>query len=478
VSAAPVAVGIPDFARGPSNTDALFLPSTLTNGSTFNLTYTNPAAIPATGTATITFSTITATLARNIQAALTSGGLAKLVGVNPSAANAPNSVVIVTNEVATGANVLITFQSALATATNHLLNSNTAGVSIALATINVANNVPGNGLPIALSSGLGVTSGSFTLQYNPSLLTISGVVSKVAGASFTLVSNNTITGTAVLSLSSPSSLSSTATAFTMGSLLATVPLSATSTYGVGQLLHFSSEQLNGSAGPIAATNADGVQVAAYFGDVTDTGGPLSLNDSSAVFAAAGAVPNTATQTIPGFGAFPNLDPAIIGDVSLQGSVNSTDAGALLQQVGGSARITIPYAPIGLPVTPLGPLVVDSERWTTDGGNSGSSASAASVAPAAVMKAELAPMPAVPGNSLSSAVVEQVFGNLAQNAYSLSIISNSLPTSNGPQPSINPLGYLASAADLLDAGSPWDEDAAALEVYFAREGAKRKAWPQC
>src|SRR5208282_2095147 len=81
VSAPPVAVGIPDFARGPSNTDAVFLPSTLTNGSTFALSYTNPAANPTTGTATITFSTTAATLQNNIQTALTSGGLATQVGV-------------------------------------------------------------------------------------------------------------------------------------------------------------------------------------------------------------------------------------------------------------------------------------------------------------------------------------------------------------------------------------------------------------
>jgi hypothetical protein len=75
VSAPPVAVGIPDFARGPSNTDALLLPSTLTNGSTFALSYTNPVANPPTGTAIVTFSTTAATLTSNIQAALTSGGL-------------------------------------------------------------------------------------------------------------------------------------------------------------------------------------------------------------------------------------------------------------------------------------------------------------------------------------------------------------------------------------------------------------------
>src|SRR5208337_3402872 len=130
--------------------------------------------------------------------------------------------------------------------------------------------------------------------------------------------------------------------------------SVTASYGVSQLLHFSSEQLNGTAGPIAVANADGVQVTACLGDVTDEGGPLNQNDAMAISAVAQAVPNTRAQTIPGFAAFPNLDPAIIGDVSLQGSVNSTDAGALLQEVGGLARITIPYAPIGLPVTPAGP----------------------------------------------------------------------------------------------------------------------------
>jgi hypothetical protein len=56
-------------------------------------------------------------------------------------------------------------------------------------------------------------------------------------------------------------------------------------------------------------------------------------------------------------------------VSLQGSVTSTDAGAMTQQVGGTARPTIPYAPIGLPVNPVGPdptLSVDGGQWTADG----------------------------------------------------------------------------------------------------------------
>ena len=44
------------------------------------------------------------------------------------------------------------------------------------------NNVVGEGIPVSLSNGDNVTSGTFTLQFNPSLLSISGAVSKIAGA--------------------------------------------------------------------------------------------------------------------------------------------------------------------------------------------------------------------------------------------------------------------------------------------------------
>jgi hypothetical protein len=375
VAAPPVAVGVPDFARGPSNADAIFLPPTLANGSTFALSYTNSAATPTAGTATITFSSNAATLQANIQAALTSGGLAAQVG--SSNGGIANSAVFVTSDNSHGANVVVTFQGALAQATNQVLASNTPGVSIALASINVANNIPGNGIPIALSSGQGVTSGSFTLQYNPTLLNITGAVpgaaiSAISGASFTLVSNTVsgTVGTVVLSFSSPSRISSTTTAITLGSLLGALPISATGSYGVKQLLHFTSEQLNGTSGPIAVTNQDGVQVVANLGDVTDTGGPLGLGDAVAVAAEANMLANATTQSLPGFAAFPDLDPAIIGDVSLQGRVSSADAGALFQLAAGTGRATIPYVPLGLPVTPTGPdptLEVVGGQYSADSG---------------------------------------------------------------------------------------------------------------
>jgi hypothetical protein len=365
IAAPPVAVGIPDFARGPSDTDAISLPA-LGNGATFALSYTNPNVNPATGAATVTFSSSSAVLRNNIQTALNQ--LTQIGTDN----GVPNAVAVVTNDLSGGANVLVTFQNSLATATSQLLTSTKPGVTIGQAYINVANNMPDCSIPVALSNGQGATSGSFTLEYNPALLTISGATTDIAGAIFTVGTtiNSATSATAVLSFSSPTSISATAKPITIGCLLATVPLTATASYGAKQLLHFSSEQLNGAAGPIAITNQDGLQVVAYFGDVTGTGGPFNLSDVTAISAVAAMLPSTTAQTLPGFGSFPNLDPVIIGDVALQnlGFVNSTDASTLNQEL-VLPRTTIPFAPIGLSIAPTGPdptLSVAAGTWAPDG----------------------------------------------------------------------------------------------------------------
>jgi hypothetical protein len=362
VTAPPTAVGIPDFARGPSNTDLLFLPAGIGVGNTFNLIYTNPNTSPSTGTATITFSTIAATLQQSIQNALSSGGLATQIGLNSSNLNNAVPAVLNPNTIATqGANVLITFQNAyFATATNQLLASTTPGVSITLATINAANNIASNGIPVALSNGLNVTSGSFTLQYDPTLLHISGVVSKIPGASFTA----TITelghaGTAILSLSSPTRIGSTSSALTIGSLLATVPFGATATYGATQLLHFTNLQLNGTTGPMAVTNQDAVEVAAFYGDVNDTGLPFASNNAVATIANVAALnPNVLQQTLPGFSQFPNLDPVIIGEVNLSPTITitSSDTNKMNQEL-TAPQPTIPWIPAGLTVSIVSPSSV-------------------------------------------------------------------------------------------------------------------------
>jgi hypothetical protein len=185
------------------------------------------------------------------------------------------------------------------------------------------------------------------------LLNIAGGLSRLPGVTFAVAvdTGNATASTATISFSSPLSISSNAAPLNLGSLLASVPFSATTSYGAKQLLHFSSMQLEGTVGPIAVTNQDGLEVAAYFGDVVDAGGPLNLNDSSTIAIVSSQIPNTVAKTVPGFAAFPLLDPIVIGDVALQnlGFINSTDASVINQEL-VLLKPTIPYAPIGLSLT--------------------------------------------------------------------------------------------------------------------------------
>jgi len=380
VAAPPTAVGIADFARGPSNTDAVFLPTTIGNGNTFNLIYTNPAySGPTTGTATVTFSTIGATLQANIQAALNA-----LPQIGLGAGSVPNAVVVANSPLISNgfANVQVTFQnSGFVTATSQLLSSTSPNpVTFALATINAANNIAGDGIPVALSNPQNVLSGSFTLQYNPALLTITGGTRGAAltasGGTFTVTPtiNNATSATALISFSSPTKISSTTAALTLGSLLATVPFSATASYGAKQLLHFSSEQLNTTASSnIAVTNQDAVEVAAFFGNVSgnDVSFPSS-GDQPLIGAVGNESFNATFDTLPGFSAFPNLDPIIIGGVSQAGQpaiTNSGDAGTLLKEL-TTPQPAIPWLPVGLPMNTMGPdptLSVPTDLVAAPGG---------------------------------------------------------------------------------------------------------------
>jgi len=355
VSAPPVAVGIPDFARSFSNTDLLFLPASIGNGNPFDLSY--PAG-SANDDPSVPFSTTAVTLQGNIQTALNT-----LVGFGGG--GVPNAVAVVQNTaIATqGAFVKVTFQNSLVTATTQLLGSTTAGVTISLANIDVPNNISNNGIPIALSNGQNVNSDTFTLDYNPNLLYINSVVpstaiSNIAGYSFTPTIDNT-SGTVAVSWTTPTKISSTTASLTIARLLATVPPAATSYYGEKQLLHFvtnsqspGSESLGTTGGPIAVTTQDGVEVAAFFGDVNDTGLPFPSNGAvGAISIVAGLVPNVVFQTLPGFATFPNLDPVIIGAVAQTGQAGivPSDATAMNKQL-TSGQPAIPWLPAGLTVT--------------------------------------------------------------------------------------------------------------------------------
>ncbi len=215
-------------------------------------------------------------------------------------------------------------------------------------TVNLPNTAAG--IPINLSNGAGVTSGTFTLQYNSALLSISGATAAVAGATFSLDASST-PGNAVLDFSSPTALG--AGIARLGELTATVPNSAAASYKGKALLHFTAAQLNGGA--IAVTGDDAVEVVAWFGNASGDG-TLSGGDASAIsLVATGVNTNTAVGTLSGFSAFPLADPVILADLNNDGLVDASDVTLLNSLLSGTPRAQIPLVnPNGLTIIATGP----------------------------------------------------------------------------------------------------------------------------
>jgi hypothetical protein len=330
----PVAVGVPYVARGPSLAFAITFPSSFTNSSTFTLTYNGTQA-----TGLITYSTTASTLQANIQNALNS------LPAGPATApqDPPGSVnfaVVVPNNATNGA--IVTYQYDLATSPNPLTGT---GVSVTASNVNLTTNtgngVQTDGIPLNLSNANGATSGSFSLQYNTVLLRIGGfTLNPNLPAGVTSSFSRTVSGslaTVTVSFTSTGSISSTNSPLNLGSLQASVPLSATASYANKELLHFSSEQLNGVSGPIPITNDDAIQVVAYLGDASGNGSYDPLDPA--------LISRVTTALDSGFAAYPMLDPIIIADISVTGSFTGTDASLLNKYLSGSPVSQIPSYPV-------------------------------------------------------------------------------------------------------------------------------------
>ncbi len=220
--------------------------------------------------------------------------------------------------------------------------------------INLPNSAT-TGIPLNLSVGSGVTSGTFTLTYNAALLSISGaaVNTSLPGASLSLDAAST-PGTAILDFTSPTALTASTAPVRLGGLVATVPNSAASLYKSKALLHWSSVTLNGGA--IAAVGDDSVEVVAYFGDASGSAnGSLSGGDASDISAVAtGMSTNSALGTLAGFSAFPLADPVIIADLNNDGLVDASDVTLLNSVLAGTSRPQIPTIPTNVPITAYGP----------------------------------------------------------------------------------------------------------------------------
>ena len=186
-------------------------------------------------------------------------------------------------------------------------------------------NISGSGIPITLLGAANLTNITFTLSYNSALLNISGTVNGPSGT-LQLVSN--AGGVASFSFQSGTPLNGS---ITLGDIIAQVPNSAAASYKSKALLHLGNIIINGNI--MTATDNDGVEAVAYLGDVAGTGSFSPLD--------AALISQVAVNLASGFAAYPQLDPAILGDFTNNGSTNSTDVTLMNRLLAGLATPLIP-----------------------------------------------------------------------------------------------------------------------------------------
>ncbi len=211
-------------------------------------------------------------------------------------------------------------------------------------------NVFASGIPITLFNAAGVTDVTFSLSYNPALLSIGAFGGAGSDAtdqnhsSLKLVANSG--GLATFHYSDPNPISATATSpLVLGDITAVVPSSpgaaALSMYQIKELLQLGNIAINGNANT-GAVSANGVHVDAYFGDVNGDKVIDGLDTLTANMAAQGQA--------AGFSAYAQLDPVIIGDVAGDNSIDAGDVATIDSFVAMLHPLQIPLPPTQLPST--------------------------------------------------------------------------------------------------------------------------------
>jgi hypothetical protein len=204
------------------------------------------------------------------------------------------------------------------------------------------------GIPISLSGAntSGVTSGTFTLTYSSSDLTISGaivdpVLAASYGATLSLDASSTA-GNAIIDFNTTTPLpNASTTPILLGGITATVPITAY--YKAKDLLHFTSVTLKSSSGSVAAIGTDALDLVTLPGNASGSGSITSGDglDISRVVAGADT----------GFAAYQLTDPDIIADLLGDGAVDGPDGAALGRYINGA---TVPQVPVfpGAPANKL------------------------------------------------------------------------------------------------------------------------------
>ncbi len=206
--------------------------------------------------------------------------------------------------------------------------------------VNVPNTA--SGIPVSIANATNVTSATFSVQYNPTLLTIaaSGAVAPSSAAnsaglstvSYTIASvdaNNSIL-TVTISAGSGNGLTAGSTPVALVDIAATVPYTAP--YLSKAELLVSGVSVNSSS----ATGVSGIDEDGYLGDVL---GQKGLNAQEAL-----VVLQDSTGLGSGFDAYADLDPIIIGDPNSSGQLTAADALQILKASVGNTVAQIPAIP--------------------------------------------------------------------------------------------------------------------------------------
>jgi Putative Ig domain/Bacterial Ig-like domain (group 3) len=232
------------------------------------------------------------------------------------------------------------------------------------------NNQIGGGYPVYIDDSTGtVTSVQVTINYNTSMLTVTGATSNSAlpGSSFTLLGSST-PGHAVMQYtgSTTNATHLMGGQVALGFLTASVPNSSTATpiYHGKDLLHLSGISVTGTGGAVAVVGADAVHVVAFVGDADGNG---AYSSSDAVL-----ITRVAVSTDSGFVAYPLVDPTVVADTDGSGFIPS-DAALQANEAGvgfPTANLANPPIPPGANVTAVAnnvdpTLSVDRGPWTVD-----------------------------------------------------------------------------------------------------------------
>ncbi|MEO8495773.1 MAG: cadherin domain-containing protein, partial [Planctomycetota bacterium] len=207
------------------------------------------------------------------------------------------------------------------------------------------------GLPVRLSDANGVTSLTVRINYNPALLTITGVeLGADAPQGSQVQSNVTVPGEIMIAFFTLDPMS--AGAVNIINLVATVP--ETATYGATQVVDITFLEVN--VGDLQATADDALHVVAFVGDANGNrrydAEDARLIARTGIGLDTGFVTPTPTTTATTRLLFPNVDAVIIGDVTGVDGLSPLDASDVLRRVVGLPTLNIPaistaFAPTAL-----------------------------------------------------------------------------------------------------------------------------------